>query len=305
MAARENNNKAEDDVLRAIRQLPCWSAVSEIVPLTGGITNRNYRVTDGGGERYVVRLGRDIPAHGVMRFNELAAAKAAFAAGISPEVIYAGDGVLVSRFIAGETFTPELVREPRNLPRIVDLVKRCHQDIPRHFQGPALIFWAFQVVRSYLALLEANRSNPYDIGLDVLAGYCDRLEQALGPVTIVFGHNDLLAANIMDDGRRLWLIDWDYAGFNSPLFDLANLASNNELTAGMEALVLDRYFGPAEAAAQRRGFLAMKCASLLRETLWGAASRITSSLDFDYTAYARDYLARFDRMWKDFEKSHG
>jgi thiamine kinase-like enzyme len=301
MAAGNTDN----EVLRRIGELPCWSGKTEIAPLIGGITNRNYRVTDESGERYVVRLGRDIPEHGVLRFNELAAARAAHAAGISPEVIYAGEGVLVSRFIDGKTFAPEDVREPRNLSRIVDTLKRCHHDIPQHLTGPTLIFWVFQVVRNYLHLLEDRHSNPYDIPLDTLRDKCERLEQALGPVTIVFGHNDLLAANLIDDGERLWLIDWDYAGFNSPLFDLANLASNNELTPELETSLLERYFGPAASAAQRRGFAAMKCASLLRETLWGAVARVTSTIDFDYTAYARDYLERFDRMWTHFEAGNG
>ena len=301
MAADNQDN----EVLRRIGELPCWSGETEIVPLVGGITNRNYRVTDRARGQFVVRLGRDIPEHGVLRFNELAAARAAHAAGISPEVVFAGEGVLVSRYIEGKTFAPEDVREQRNLGRIVDLLKRCHRDIPRHLEGPALIFWVFQVVRNYLHLLDAKQSNPYDIPLDALRDKCERLEQALGPVSIVFGHNDLLAANLIDDGRRLWLIDWDYAGFNSPLFDLANLASNNELTPGLETELLDRYFGPAASGAERRGFAAMKCASLLRETLWGAVSRVTSTIDFDYTAYARDYLARFDRMWASFEAGHG
>ncbi len=139
----------------------------------------------------------------------------------------------MSRFIAGTTFTPERVREPRNLHRIVDLVKRCHHDMPRALPGArAHVLGVPGRAQLSRASSQSNRSNPYDIGLDVLAEKCERLEQALGPVSIVFGHNDLLAANLMDDGKRLWLIDWDYAGFNSPLFDLANLASNNELTPG-------------------------------------------------------------------------
>ena len=60
--------------------------------------------------------------------------------------------------------------------------------------------------------------------------------------TLVFGHNDLLPANLIDDGSRLWLIDWDYAGFNSPLFDLANLASNNQLAEEQEAWLLEAYY---------------------------------------------------------------
>jgi thiamine kinase-like enzyme len=75
------------------------------------------------------------------------------------------------------------------------------------------------------------------------------------PVTIVFGHDDLLAANLIDDGQRLWLIDWDYAGFNSPPFDLANLASNYEFTPELESRLLSGYFGAGLNASIARGYL--------------------------------------------------
>lgn len=191
-----------------------------------------------------------------MRFNELAATRAAHAAGLSPAVVYAGYGCLVSRFIEGKTLTPQDVRENRNFERIVDLLRRCHHDIPRHFQGPALIFWVFQVIRQYLRLLEEQHSNPFAIDLASLARSNAQLETALGPVSIVFGHNDLLAANLIDDGTRLWLIDWDYAGFNSPLFDLANLASNNEFPSELEHALLDCYFGKPVSAELRQCFVA-------------------------------------------------
>jgi thiamine kinase-like enzyme len=288
-----------------IRSLPCWSGKLEVVPLAGGITNRNYRVTDESKQSFVVRMGRDIPEHGVLRFNELTAARAAQAAGISPEVVYAGNGFLVSRFIDGRTLTPEDVRGADNLERIVELLRQCHHEIPRRLRGPTLIFWVFQVIRSYLGLLEEKAANPFDVTLDSLASKNEQLEHAVGPVTIVFGHNDLLAANLIDDGARLWLIDWDYAGFNSPLFDLANLASNNEFPPQLEVTLLESYFHASPTPETRRGFAAMKCASLLREALWGSVSRITSTIDFDYTSYARDYLQRFDQMWLGFEKSHG
>jgi thiamine kinase-like enzyme len=295
-------DKAIEDQIRA---LPCWSGGIDITPLLGGITNRNYRVAERGAQHFVVRIGRDIPEHGVLRFNELAAARAAHAAGLSPEVVYAGQGCLVCRFIEGHTLAPEDVRNPRNLGRIADLMRRCHHDIPGHFQGPALIFWVFQVIRNYLRLLDAQASNPFDIDLAVLAQKNGQLERALGPVSIVFGHNDLLAANLIDDGARLWLIDWDYAGFNSPLFDLANLASNNEFSPELEQALLDAYFGQPVSMETCQGFVAMKCASLLREALWGAVSRISSTIDFDYTQYAQDYLRRFDRLWQNFEVMNG
>jgi thiamine kinase-like enzyme len=289
----------------AIARLPCWSGSIDIAPLAGGITNRNYRVTTRDQQRYVVRIGRDIPEHGVLRFHELAAARAAHAAGLSPEVVYAADGFLVSRFIDGRTLTPADVRDAGTLERIVALVRRCHQQMAQHFHGPALIFWVFHVIRNYLQLLQVRQASPLTIPLAALAARAERLERELGPVTIVFAHNDLLAGNLMDDGRRLWLIDWDYAGFNSPLFDLANLATNNELPPELEAQLLADYFGAPARAPIRRGFAAMQCASLLRETLWGAVSRLTSTIDFDYDAYSRDYLQRFERRWQQFEAGGG
>lgn len=270
-------------------------------PLAGGITNQNFVVEDGG-ERYFVRIGEDIPLHGVMRFNELAASRAAAAAGISPAVVHHEPGALVLRFVDGETLNENLVREPRNLERIVPLVKRCHQEIPRRLRGPSLVFWVFQVVRDYAGTLRDGGSRMLD-ALPRLLEIAARLEDAVGPVRLVFGHNDLLPANFIDDGSRLWLVDWDYAGFNSPLFDLGGLASNNQLDEDQEAWVLREYFDrPADDVLIRR-YRAMKCASLLRESMWSMVSEIHSSLEFDYVAYTDENLARFENAWSAFEAS--
>jgi thiamine kinase-like enzyme len=293
------------DLLDAIRVLPCWSGPIAIDVLAGGLTNRNFRISDQTGKCYVVRIGRDIPEHGVMRFNELSAARAAHAAGIGPEVVYAADGILVSRFVEGAVLSPERVRDLHMLGRIAALLHRCHSEMPRHFHGPALIFWVFQVIRSYIGLLHTHGAAPPGLNLAHLAATAERLEQAVGPVTIVFAHNDLLAANLIDDGQRLWLIDWDYAGFNSPLFDLANLVTNNELPAALEVALLDAYFGGPVGADVRRGFAAMQCASLLRETLWAAVSGLTSTIAFDYRRYGGEYRQRFERRWQDFERLYG
>ena len=74
--------------------LACWSGPVDPEPLTGGITNLNFVVRDRG-MRFVVRVADDIPVHGIMRFNELAASRAAHAAGVSPEVVFAAPGALV------------------------------------------------------------------------------------------------------------------------------------------------------------------------------------------------------------------
>jgi len=283
--------------LDRILQLPCWSGSVDPTPLLGGITNKNYLVADRG-HKFVVRLGQDIPIHGVMRFNELAASRAAFAAGVSPEVVYAEPGALVLRYIEGRALSPELVRDPEILSDAVDLIKRCHEQVPRHLRGPALVFWVFQVIRGYATELQACAS-PHVEALPQLIERAERLEREVGPVSIVFGHNDLLAANFIDDGNRLWLIDWDYAGFNSPLFDLGGLVSNSALDADQAEVVLERYFGKVDLGLQRR-FAAMKCASLLRETMWSMVSEVYSKIQFDYAAYTSDYLARFGRAYDEF-----
>jgi len=288
------------DPAARVAGLSCWSGPVEPVPVPGGITNTNYKVVDRG-EPYFVRIGEDIPVHGVLRSNELNAARAAELAGLTPAIIYTEPGVLVCRFIEGRSYKPEDVREPANLERIVPLIRQCHHEIPKHLRGAALIFWVFHVLRDYAATLRDGASRCVPM-LNVLLEKAERLERAVGPIEVVFGHNDLLAANFIDEGERLWLVDWEYAGFNSPLFDLGNLASNNELSPEQETWLLETYFERPADADLRRRYEAMKCASLLRETMWSMVSEIHSTLDVDYVAYTAENLARFERAYDAFEQ---
>ncbi|MBP7002648.1 choline/ethanolamine kinase family protein [Amaricoccus sp.] len=289
--------------LRKAETLPIWSGPVTAEPLEGGITNLNFTVADAG-RRYVVRIGEDIPAHGISRSAELAAARAAHAAGVGPAVRHAGPGVLVVDWIDGRPLDAAAVRAPANRPRLADLLRRTHHDVPRWFRGPAPIFWVFQVIRDYAATL-AETASPHAPRLARLTAEAAALEEAVGPVRIVFGHNDLLPANIIDDGDRLWLIDWEYAGFNSPLFDLGGLASNAGMDAGERALLLDAYLGHAADPGLARALDAMTAASLLRETMWSMVSEARSTIDFDYAAYTAENLARYEAALAAFRESHG
>lgn len=290
----------DKDPAERVAALGIWSGRVEPHPIEGGITNTNFLVDDRG-ERFFVRVGSDIPVHGVMRFNELAAARAAHLAGVSPEVVHAEPGVLVTRFVDGRTLDEADVREPAMLERIVPLVRRCHAEVVRRLRGPVLMFWVFHIVRHYAeALREANSKR---VGsLPDLMDRADRLERAIGPIEVVFGHNDLLAANFIDDGARLWLIDWDYAGFNSPMFDLGGLSSNSQFEAEHEEQMLRLYFGRAPDTQDWRALKAMKAASLLRESMWSMVSEVHSQIDFDFDAYTAENLDRFERAWADFER---
>ncbi|MDX1402560.1 MAG: choline kinase family protein, partial [Kiloniellales bacterium] len=255
-------------------------------------------------ESYVVRLGDDIPVHQVMRFNELAASKAAAAAGISPEVVHHEPGVLVIRFVEGKVYEEADVRSPENLARTLQLVKKVHEKVTQELRGPSLVFWVFHVLRDYGHSLVDGNSTHLD-KLPRLMDIAQKLEQAVGPVELCYCHNDLLPANFIDDGERLWLIDWDYGGFNSPLFDLANLASNNQLSNEQERWLLAEYDGAPPDRQRWRSYSAMKCASLLRETLWSMVSEIHSELDFDYGAYTAENLDRFETTLNALKKDIG
>jgi thiamine kinase-like enzyme len=285
--------KAEKDPIARAAGLACWSNPVTPEPLTGGITNKNFVVRDKG-ERFVVRIGDDIPVHQVMRFNELAASRAAAAAGLSPAVVHHEPGAIVFRFIEGRTLTPAEVRPRAMLARIVPLIRRCHVELPKYLRGPVLIFWVFHILRDYAGTLRDANSRSLAQLPRLLAASAE-LEAMVGAIDVVFGHNDLLAGNFIDDGKRLWLIDWDYAGFNSPLFDLGNLSSNNDVAPADETWLLETYFERPVVADLTRRYRAMKCASLLRETMWSMVSEEHSIIDFDFAAYTNDYLSRFER----------
>lgn len=281
--------------------LPVWKSTVEPIRLEGGITNVNFVVEDEG-QRYVVRAGDDMPVHQIMRFNERAANEAAYLAGVSPEVVHAEPGILVMRHVEGRACTAADMRDPARLARALALVKRVHHEMPRHLRGPLLAFWVFHSIRDYAQTLRDADSRYVPRLLEML-DVATGLELAVGPVDVVFGHNDLLPGNFIDDGERLWLIDWDYGGFNSPLFDLANLASNSDLSPDQEAWMLGAYFGRPPDAGQWHSYRAMKCASLLREAMWSMVSELYSTIDFDYPAYTLDYMDRFARAHSTFESA--
>lgn len=276
-----------DPLTRALA-LPIWQGPATAVPLGGGITNLNLLVTDAT-RRAVVRIGDDIPVHQIMRFNELAASRAAHATGISPAVLYHEPGALVIDFIDSRTMTAADLREPGPLAQALDLVRRTHRDLPRALRGPALTFWVFQTLRDYAATLVDGASR-HQAALPGLLAEAEDLERAVGRIEMVFGHNDLLPGNFLHDGRRMWLIDWDYAGWGSPLFDLGGLAANAGLDPVQEAWVLETYFGRPPDADLWHRYRAMKAAAALREAMWSMVQEIHSDLDFDYRTYTAEYL---------------
>lgn len=286
--------------LEKVQGLGCWSGPVVVAPLGGGITNVNFVVQDGA-RRAVVRIGDDIPVHQILRFNELAASRAAFAAGVSPAVLHHEPGVLVLDFVEGRTMTAADFQQDDLLDQALDLVIRVHREMPKHLRGASLTFWVFHVIRDYVQTLTEGASRHLPL-LPRLLAEAEALERGVGPIEMVFGHNDLLPANFLHDGARMWLVDWDYAGWGSPLFDLGGLAANNALSEAQERRMLLRYFGLLDAGLWRR-YLAMKAAAALRETLWSMVSEIHSEIDFDYAAYTAANLSTYAKAFDAFAQA--
>ncbi len=285
-----------------IADLGIWKDQISIEPLTGGLSNEGWKVTDAAGT-HVVRFGHDYPFHHVDRQRELMTTRAAFDAGIAPEVEFSAPGVMVSKFIDARTWQEEDVR---NAPdRVAELIRKFHEDLPQYVSGPGYIFWVFHVVRDYARTLQAGNS-PFKNEIGRYLRLAQALEAAQIPMPIVFGHNDLLPANILDDGNRLWLIDFEYAGFSTSMFDLAGAASNSGMGDAEARILLESYFQEPVDEQTLKAFDAMQCASLLREAMWAMVSQLhLDAPGADYGAYAQENLDRLEKALQQYQEKHG
>ena len=282
--------------------LPLWNGSITIEPLKGGLSNESFLVVDANGE-HVVRVGRDFPFHHVFREREIMTARAASAAGFAPEVEYAEPGVLVAAFLKAKTYAGEDVRE--NRIRIAGLIRKFHTEMPRHVSGAGFMFWVFHVIRDYARTLEAGDSR-MRAHLPSYLALAEELEQAQTSLPVIFGHNDLLPANFLDDGQKLWLIDFEYAGFNTAMFDLAGVASNAGMSGEESDQLLTAYFGHGPDEKLRRSHAAMQCASLLREAMWSMISELhLAAPGADYEAYTAENLARLEAALESYRTTYG
>ena len=279
-----------DSQIKRILQHIDWDTEQAVVaPLTGGITNQNYRV-DIGGETFVLRIGgQRTQLLGIDRGREYACTAIAAQLGIGAEVLHflADDEVLVTRFIPGEILTSETAAQPERVQRIADVMRRCHA-------GPAFpgTFSPFETVRTYHKLaLEHNVAFPDT--LPQVFALMEQIEQAIGDAHEPKPcHNDLLASNFIDDGNTIHIVDWEYAAMGDLFFDLGNFAVNQSLDEAQCESLLRAYFGEVQPALVAHLHL-MRLGSDLRESFWGFLQLGISELDFDYRDYAHHHLNRF------------
>jgi thiamine kinase-like enzyme len=265
-----------------------WPGEAPLVEvLGGGITNHNFKVTVSSGS-YVLRIaGRDTALLGIDRAVEYEASLAAAAVGVGPDVVvFSGsDGYLLTRFIEGSMVPVERMREPDSIDRVAKALRAIHR-------GPSLgaRFISFRVVEEY-------RTTAFAQGADVPASYAwarqvaRRVERARGAFPERPCHNDLLNANFIDDGERIRIVDWEYAGMGDVLFDLANFSINHGFEEDERRGLLAAYFG-AVRAADEQALELMLFMSDFREAMWGVVQGAVSELDFDFAAYAEEHFER-------------
>lgn len=281
--------------LEIVHSLPCWPGPVVVTATISGLTNVNY-IVECAGTPYLVRVGGDIPEHCVNRTHEHLACCAAAAAGLSPPVLYAQPNALVQRFIAARPLDPHSVRN--RLLQVVALLRKTHTELalqlPPDLAQDQLAFRVFDVLRGYLAKLECI---PLEVSSHTLRTCIDTLDAATADASRVFAHNDLLPSNILDDGQQLWLIDWEFAGFGDPCFDLANLSVNNDFTEADDTAMLNGYYASGLPPGAQARHAAMKAVAALREALWALVSAQQPRVKADYQIHARKYMTKFKAAW--------
>jgi thiamine kinase-like enzyme len=270
----------------------------DVEPLSGGITNSNFKVTFGGSE-YVVRLpGKDTGKLGIDRDVECTANSKAAQLGIAPRVATSlhDPEAIVTDFVAGRELEASELREPEAMAAVARSLRTFHDS------GPQLAsdFNSFRVVEDYAAKTKGH-------GGELPDAYEPALRQAKAIERVLHGdehrpvpcHNDLLAANFLHDGERILIVDWEYAGMGDRYFDLGNFAVNNELDDQGEATLLEAYFGKAPDTRRRATLKLMRFMSDFREAMWGVLQTEISELDFDFRDYGRKHFERLTATAQD------
>jgi thiamine kinase-like enzyme len=272
-----------EDALRALEP-QLGPPESEPVPLEGGITNRNYRVRLGGRDCVVRLPGKDTDLLGIDREAERAATAAAAEIGIGPEVIAFEPslGCLVTGFIVARPVPAEELRTRAR--EVADALRAIHA-------GPPLpaTFSPFERAARYERTAR-ERGGTIPAAYPEVRAAADEIAAVMDyePVPC---HNDLLTANFLDDGERLRILDWEYAGMGDRFFDLGNFSNHHDLSVAEMETLIAAYFGESTPGRLARVRL-MRPMAAFWEGMWGVVQATCSELDFDFLGYADEYLGK-------------
>jgi thiamine kinase-like enzyme len=254
-------------------------------PLEGGITNRNFRVRFGECD-YVVRLpGKDTGLLGIDRAAEHQANRAAASLGIAPPVAAADDDCLVTEFLGGA---------PADARRAAEAIAHALRAFHDSATELPVRFWVPELLDRYAGIV-SDRGGTLPADYEAAQALSRQIAAVLPLTDAAPCHNDLLPGNLLQVGDAIALVDWEYAGMGNRLFDLGNLAVNNDFDPDAERRLLSAYFGEPPTAERTAALRLMRLMSDAREAAWGVVQSVISDLDFDFTGYAREHFDRLAR----------
>ena len=284
------------DVVAALARVPLLSGVDASgVRRLAGLTNVNHLV-DVDGVGYVLRIPGDGTSEYIDRAAEEVAARSAADAGVNAEVVFfdASDGLMVTRFVDGAaTMSADRFDDLDAVARAGRAFRRLHTTARRF----ATDFRLFPMIDEYRALLEAKGATLPD-GYDELQATADATRRALAARgrraggELVPSHCDPLCENFLDTGTRMYVIDYEYAGNNDPMWDLGDLSVEGTFDAAQDDALLQAYFGGPPPAADASAMVAYRAMCDLLWTLWGVIQHVNGNPAEDFWGYA---VGRFGR----------
>lgn len=291
---------SDSEAIEVLSRLPGFEALANQARVTrlGGMTNRVYRVEQGG-EAWVLRLPGDGTEAYIDRKVEAHNARAAQRAGVSPELLHAdpASGIMLMRHVEGETMSPERFRSVPGAPtRAAEAFKQLH----RSGETFDFRFELFAMIDDYLKVLDQLGATLPEGYHDVVAE-AESVREALAaqPTPLAPCHCDPLCENFIDTGSRMWVVDWEYSGMNDPLWDLGDLSVEAGFNAAQDREMLEAYCeGPAPAAVQGRMVIYKAMCDLLW-TLWGLIQHANDNPAEDFWAYATERFARCKALMAD------
>lgn len=285
-------------VEEALRQTPEYQGVelqdSQVTRL-GGMTNLVYRV-ELSGRNIIVRIPGKGTEDYIDRAIELNNAEAAARAGVSANVIWADadTGIMISECIDNiQTMTPDIFASSEGSPmRAAKAFKKLHQS-GEIFK---FRFELFSMVDEYLEVL-AGKETQLPNGYGEIVKAAQPVKEVLSQININLApcHCDPLCENFLDDGSRMWIVDWEYSGMNDPMWDLGDLSVEAGFTAAQDAEMMSAYFDGTHTSAEFGRMVIYKAMCDLLWTLWGLIQHADKNPAEDFWLYA---INRFERCKK-------
>ena len=285
----------DDNIAAALDRIPVFDGVPrEAIACArlGGLTNLVYRV-DAGDRRYLLRIAGEGTEDYIDRKVEGHNARVAAEAGVSAEVLHfdTDSGLMLARYLDGcVTMSPELFKSRPGAPaRAAEVLKRMHT-CGREFR---FRFELFAMIDEYLGLL-AKLEAPLPEGYHEVVKEAGAVRQALdaNPATLAPCHCDPLSENFLDDGARMWVVDWEYSGMNDPIWDLGDVSVEAGFDADQDREMMAAYCGGEPPAAVYGRMVIYKAMCDLLWTLWGLIQFANKNPVDDFWAYS---VGRFER----------